>query len=136
MLLDCRLDSAGCKSGFCAQSREEVPHVPGTECTAMLEANQPIGLCLVSQDSNLRHTLQFGIGMHHAGLGERDRKLVERLFVEQKIQVLTNWHHTRSSRHSFSCQKRKSAAHLAHVAEVRLTVRVKGSRAAACPTQV
>lgn len=25
--------------------------------------------------------------MHHAGLGERDRKLVERLFVEQKIQV-------------------------------------------------
>ena len=41
----------------------------------------------VVQDSNLRHTLQFGIGMHHAGLGERDRKLVERLFVEQKIQV-------------------------------------------------
>ncbi len=39
------------------------------------------------QDTNLRHTLQFGIGMHHAGLGERDRKLVERLFVEQKIQV-------------------------------------------------
>ena len=47
---------------------------------------------LRAQDSNLRHTLQFGIGMHHAGLGERDRKLVERLFVEQKIQVPSDCH--------------------------------------------
>lgn len=39
------------------------------------------------QDASLKHTLQFGIGLHHAGLDERDRKLVERLFVEQKIQV-------------------------------------------------
>lgn len=39
------------------------------------------------QDANLKHTLQFGIGLHHAGLDERDRKMVERLFVEQKIQV-------------------------------------------------
>ena len=38
-------------------------------------------------DPNLRHTLAFGIGLHHAGLQERDRKIVEELFVNQKIQV-------------------------------------------------
>ncbi|XP_046669965.1 activating signal cointegrator 1 complex subunit 3-like [Homalodisca vitripennis] len=40
------------------------------------------------KDSNLKLTLAFGIGMHHAGLIERDRKTVEELFVNQKIQVL------------------------------------------------
>lgn len=40
------------------------------------------------KDSNLRLTLAFGIGIHHAGLQERDRKTVEELFVNQKIQVL------------------------------------------------
>lgn len=39
-------------------------------------------------DANLRMTLEFGIGIHHAGLHESDRVLVERLYVEQKIQVL------------------------------------------------
>lgn len=39
-------------------------------------------------DSNLRLTLAFGIGLHHAGLVERDRTLVEKLFAEQKIQTL------------------------------------------------
>ena len=39
------------------------------------------------RDTNLRSTLSFGIGLHHAGLHERDRKLVEELFVNQKIQV-------------------------------------------------
>jgi activating signal cointegrator complex subunit 3 len=38
-------------------------------------------------DQNLRHTLQFGIGLHHAGLNERDRSLVEELFANNKIQV-------------------------------------------------
>ncbi|KAF9667696.1 hypothetical protein SADUNF_Sadunf15G0050500 [Salix dunnii] len=37
-------------------------------------------------DQNLRHTLQFGIGLHHAGLNERDRSLVEELFANNKIQ--------------------------------------------------
>ena len=43
-------------------------------------------------DNNLRFTLAFGIGLHHAGLHEKDRKTVEELFVNQKIQVdtLTN----------------------------------------------
>uniref|UniRef100_A0A2Z5TZE8 U5 small nuclear ribonucleoprotein 200 kDa helicase n=1 Tax=Reticulitermes speratus TaxID=60591 RepID=A0A2Z5TZE8_9NEOP len=40
------------------------------------------------KDSNLKLTLAFGIGMHHAGLQERDRKTVEELFVHQKIQIL------------------------------------------------
>lgn len=39
------------------------------------------------RDPTLRHTLGFGIGLHHAGLGDADRALVERLFVAQKIQV-------------------------------------------------
>ncbi|CAG2200391.1 ASCC3 [Mytilus edulis] len=40
------------------------------------------------KDTNLKLTLAFGIGIHHAGLQERDRKVVEELFVNQKIQVL------------------------------------------------
>ena len=36
----------------------------------------------------MKNTLEFGIGMHHAGLVENDRKIVEKLFLEQKIQVL------------------------------------------------
>lgn len=39
------------------------------------------------KDTNLKLTLAFGIGIHHAGLQERDRKVVEELFVNQKIQV-------------------------------------------------
>ncbi|TXG51589.1 hypothetical protein EZV62_024113 [Acer yangbiense] len=38
-------------------------------------------------DPNLRHTLQFGIGLHHAGLNERDRSIVEELFANNKIQA-------------------------------------------------
>jgi len=40
------------------------------------------------KDSALKHTLAFGVGIHHAGLAESDRTLVEKLFVEQKITVL------------------------------------------------
>ena len=40
------------------------------------------------QDTNLKHTLQFGIGLHHAGLHEKDRRVVERLFTQRKIQLL------------------------------------------------
>jgi activating signal cointegrator complex subunit 3 len=37
------------------------------------------------RDENLKHTIQFGVGMHHAGLAESDRKIVEDLFVKKKI---------------------------------------------------
>lgn len=39
------------------------------------------------KDASLRHTLQFGIGLHHAGLNDKDRSLCEKLFVSHKIQV-------------------------------------------------
>ncbi|KAH9288103.1 hypothetical protein KI387_032220, partial [Taxus chinensis] len=41
-------------------------------------------------DINLRHTLPFGIGLHHAGLNDRDRSLVEESFSSNKIQVLVS----------------------------------------------
>ncbi len=44
-------------------------------------------------DPNLRFTLEFGIGLHHAGLHEKDRKIVEELFVNQKIHVSTDHIH-------------------------------------------
>ncbi len=40
------------------------------------------------RDQNLKLTLSFGIGLHHAGLNEKDRSTVEELFYNQKIQVL------------------------------------------------
>ena len=40
------------------------------------------------RDQSLRQVLSFGIGLHHAGLTEGDRRLVEELFVTNKIQVL------------------------------------------------
>ncbi|CAL9023025.1 unnamed protein product [Prunus brigantina] len=36
---------------------------------------------------NLRHTLQFGIGLHHACLNDKDGSLVEELFADNKIQA-------------------------------------------------
>ena len=44
-------------------------------------------LCGGVRETNLKLTLAFGIGIHHAGLTEKDRKVVEELFVNQKIQV-------------------------------------------------
>lgn len=40
------------------------------------------------QDESLRHTLTFGIGLHHAGLPRKDRELVEKLFRDRLIQVI------------------------------------------------
>jgi len=40
------------------------------------------------RDENLKQTIQYGVGMHHAGLEESDRKIVEELFVTKKIQIL------------------------------------------------
>eukprot|EP01104_Vermistella_antarctica_P009338 TRINITY_DN238_c1_g1_i2.p1 TRINITY_DN238_c1_g1~~TRINITY_DN238_c1_g1_i2.p1 ORF type:complete len:2228 (-),score=554.58 TRINITY_DN238_c1_g1_i2:294-5987(-) len=42
------------------------------------------------QDPNLKHTLAFGVGIHHAGLSEGDREVVESLFGSNKIQVLVS----------------------------------------------
>jgi len=40
------------------------------------------------KDAHLKHTLSFGIGMHHAGLNDQDRAICETLFGENKIQIL------------------------------------------------
>jgi len=40
------------------------------------------------RDPNLKLCLAFGLGLHHAGLQDRDRKVVEELFVNQHIQVI------------------------------------------------
>ena len=39
------------------------------------------------RDSNLKNFLEFGIGMHHAGLKPEDKDIVEELYCAQKIQV-------------------------------------------------
>ena len=39
-------------------------------------------------DPALRHCLPFGVGVHHGGLNESDRKVVENLFERGAIQVL------------------------------------------------
>ncbi|KAG0132069.1 putative RNA helicase [Tuber indicum] len=46
------------------------------------------GLLSRVKDQSLREALQFGIGLHHAGLIESDRQLVEELFTYNRIQVL------------------------------------------------
>ena len=40
------------------------------------------------RDTVLKQTLVFGIGMHHAGLVAEDQKIVEYLFLNDKIQIL------------------------------------------------
>ncbi len=39
-------------------------------------------------DKVLRHTITFGVGLHHAGLTSRDRETVETLYLDGHIQVL------------------------------------------------
>jgi activating signal cointegrator complex subunit 3 len=40
------------------------------------------------QDDALRHTITFGVGLHHAGLSSHDRDIVERLYLAGDIRVL------------------------------------------------
>ncbi len=46
------------------------------------------GVVQTLTDEALRHTLVYGVGLHHAGLNDHDRSTVEELFVNHKIQVL------------------------------------------------
>eukprot|EP01064_Diplonema_japonicum_P017634 TRINITY_DN2587_c0_g1_i4.p1 TRINITY_DN2587_c0_g1~~TRINITY_DN2587_c0_g1_i4.p1 ORF type:complete len:2057 (+),score=560.71 TRINITY_DN2587_c0_g1_i4:113-6283(+) len=39
-------------------------------------------------DEHLRHMLAFGIGMHHAGLTEGDKDIMEHMFVSGKLKIL------------------------------------------------
>ncbi|KAK7403671.1 putative steryl acetyl hydrolase mug81 [Neonectria punicea] len=40
------------------------------------------------KDDALKEAINFGIGLHHAGLVESDRQLAEELFLNNKIQIL------------------------------------------------
>ena len=54
-----------------------------------LRLDQPIDLILARVENDaLKHTLSFGVGIHHAGLSNADRALVETLFQSGQIQIL------------------------------------------------
>ncbi|KAI6180712.1 hypothetical protein M3Y98_00750700 [Aphelenchoides besseyi] len=53
-----------------------------------MEQNELQSIVQTLRDENLKITLPFGIGIHHAGLQAYERSIVEHLFVERKIQVL------------------------------------------------
>ncbi|KAJ5618817.1 hypothetical protein N7510_002801 [Penicillium lagena] len=53
----------------------------------MSEDDLEVNLARVKDDA-LREALNFGIGLHHAGLVESDRQLAEELFANNKIQIL------------------------------------------------
>jgi activating signal cointegrator complex subunit 3 len=40
------------------------------------------------RDNSLKTTIVFGVGIHHAGLDDHDRQIVEELYLSAKIQVL------------------------------------------------
>jgi len=40
------------------------------------------------EDESLRHTITYGIGIHHAGLSTNDRDMTQKLFLEGQIRVL------------------------------------------------
>ena len=67
---------------YAAGDESEKMFLGNTEDTYMEEVTEAI------RDEALRHTLSFGIGLHHAGLSPLDRDVVEKLFLERKIQVL------------------------------------------------
>lgn len=55
------------------------------DASAISEVEAEASRC---QDASLRQCLVFGVGIHHAGLPERDREVVEKLFEAKKIRVL------------------------------------------------
>lgn len=66
---------------FCASedNPKKFLHMPEQEVQMLAET---------IKDSALRDTLVFGIALHHAGLDAHDKRIVEELFLECKIQVL------------------------------------------------
>lgn len=53
----------------------------------MDEEDLQLNLARVKDDA-LKEAINFGIGLHHAGLVESDRQLAEELFLNNKIQIL------------------------------------------------
>ena len=55
-----------------------------------MSSEQMVAASARAADATLRQMLQFGVGIHHAGLCDSDRALVEGLFREGRIQVLVS----------------------------------------------
>jgi activating signal cointegrator complex subunit 3 len=55
-----------------------------------LKCNEEVVDAIINtvSDEALRHTLAFGIGLHHAGISSHDRDVVETMYLSGKIQVL------------------------------------------------
>uniref|UniRef100_M4B634 Activating signal cointegrator 1 complex subunit 3 n=1 Tax=Hyaloperonospora arabidopsidis (strain Emoy2) TaxID=559515 RepID=M4B634_HYAAE len=72
---------------FCVASDES-----GDGSKRFLKMDEAVmdSICQSNQivDETLKHTLSFGIGLHHAGLARRDRELVEKLYKDRLIQVM------------------------------------------------
>ncbi|KAM3573234.1 hypothetical protein VYU27_004769 [Nannochloropsis oceanica] len=66
---------------LCAQGEDP-------KCFLHMPEDEVADMALTCRDAALRHTLVFGVGIHHAGLDDHDRVTVEMLFVTGKIQVL------------------------------------------------
>ena len=66
---------------FCASedNPKKFLHMPEDEIQMLVDT---------IKDSALRDTLMFGIALHHAGLDAHDKRVVEELFLDGKIQVL------------------------------------------------
>ena len=53
-----------------------------------MSAEEVMHTLTLIEDPHLKHCAQFGIGMHHAGLPQGDKAIVEDLFRNGKIQIL------------------------------------------------
>ncbi|VDN04716.1 unnamed protein product [Thelazia callipaeda] len=53
-----------------------------------MDAEELEQLISIIKDDNLKLVLPFGIGLHHAGLQQYEKNIIEQLYVEKKIQVL------------------------------------------------
>lgn len=53
-----------------------------------MDSEELQGALSMAKDDTLKMALQFGIGLHHAGLVDSDRRLSHELFAANKIQVL------------------------------------------------
>ena len=66
---------------LCAQGEDP-------KCFLHMPEEEVADIAITCRDAALKHTLVFGVGIHHAGLDDHDRVTVETLFVTGKIQVL------------------------------------------------
>lgn len=75
---------------YCVSQPQET-ELPGSSSAKRflhMDESYMDAICDQVHDETLKHTLTFGIGLHHAGLSRSDRELVERLYRDRMIQVI------------------------------------------------